>query len=46
MRAITALLLLCVSAFSFAAPAEEPQSNRNVKLAQQVFTRPNYPPTS
>ncbi|MFO5537546.1 DsbA family protein, partial [Klebsiella pneumoniae] len=26
MRAITALLLLCVSAFSFAAPAEEPQS--------------------
>ncbi|MFO5601774.1 DsbA family protein, partial [Klebsiella pneumoniae] len=27
MRTITALLLLCVSAFSFAAPAEEPQSN-------------------
>ncbi|MFO5551451.1 DsbA family protein, partial [Klebsiella pneumoniae] len=26
MRAITALLLLCVSAFSFAAPAEEPQT--------------------
>ncbi|MFO5758800.1 DsbA family protein, partial [Klebsiella pneumoniae] len=34
MRAITALLLLCVSAFSFAAPAEEPQSNPKYQIAQ------------
>lgn len=40
MRAITALLLLCVSAFSFAAPAEEPQSNGNDQLAQLLFNDP------
>ncbi|MFO5585191.1 DsbA family protein, partial [Klebsiella pneumoniae] len=33
MRAITALLLLYVSAFSFAAPAEEPQTNVNTQLS-------------
>ncbi|MCQ0505732.1 DsbA family protein [Klebsiella pneumoniae] len=45
MRAITALLLLCVSAFSFAAPAEEPQSNGNDQLAQLLFNDPNSPRT-
>ncbi len=45
MRAITALLLLCVSAFSFAAPAEKPQSNGNDQLAQLLFNDPNSPRT-
>lgn len=45
MRTITALLLLCVSAFSFAAPAEEPQSNGNDQLAQLLFNDPNSPRT-
>lgn len=40
MRAISALLLLCVSAFSFAAPAEEPQSNGNDQLVQLLFNDP------
>ncbi|MFO5447763.1 DsbA family protein, partial [Klebsiella pneumoniae] len=37
MRAITALLLLCVSAFSFAAPAEEPQSDGKDQVDQLIF---------
>ena len=45
MRAITALLLLCISAFSFAAPAEEPQANANDQLAQLLFNDPNSPRT-
>lgn len=45
MRAITALLLLCVSAFSFASPAEKPQSNGNDQLAQLLFNDPNSPRT-
>ncbi len=45
MRAITALLLLCVSAFSFAAPAEEPPANGNDQLAQLLFNDPNSPRT-
>ncbi len=45
MRAISALLLLCVSAFSFAAPAEEPQSNGNDQLVQLLFNDPNSPRT-
>ncbi|MFO5793621.1 DsbA family protein, partial [Klebsiella pneumoniae] len=37
MRTITALLLLCVSAISFAAPAEEPQSKRTDPLDPLAF---------
>ncbi|PPK19477.1 disulfide bond formation protein DsbA, partial [Klebsiella pneumoniae] len=46
MRTITALVLLGVAAFSFADPAEEPQSNGNDKLAQLQFNAPNSPRTS
>ena len=45
MRAITALLLLCVSAFSFAAPEQEPQANGNDQLAQLLVNEPNSPRT-
>ncbi|STT06346.1 secreted protein, suppressor for copper-sensitivity ScsC [Klebsiella pneumoniae] len=45
MRTITALLLLCVSAFSFAAPRKNHNRTVMTSLAQLLFNDPNSPRT-
>ena len=45
MRTIAALLLLCVSAFSFAAPTGQAPSSSDDQLAQLLFNDPNSPRT-
>lgn len=43
MRIITALLLLCLSTFSLAAPAEQPDSSADDQLAKLLFNDPDSP---
>ncbi|TCW04573.1 protein-disulfide isomerase [Raoultella sp. BIGb0138] len=43
MRILAALLLLCVSTLSLAAPAEQPDSSSDAQLANLLFNDPNSP---
>lgn len=43
MRTITALLLLCISAFASAAPAPQAESSSDAQLANLLFNDPNSP---
>lgn len=43
MRIITALFLLCLSTFSLAAPAEQPDSSTDDQLAKLLFNDPDSP---